>query len=347
MANYATNLRLVQRVLRNNPRQAVMLWGPPGCGKSHFATDGLPQALGLAPMGQPDSPVRMFRPSNHDPVDLTGLPRVTEESTSWVTPDFLLEMNHLAERHNQAVLVLDEINQAVPMMFNTLNGLILDRRISNFVLDPRVSIICTGNRQTDKAASNRMPSHTANRLCHFDMESDLAGWTSWATRSDIPLWIISFVNMRPEFLNKFDPDKRENPTERSWEMFGRAAGDDLATADTQSLAQAFVGEGVAAEVAAFRRVMDDMPNPDGCLLDPVNSELPTTLAGKYAMAGAIAHRARKQNFDMVLTYMGRMEKQFEVLAVRSAYTKHPEVASTRAWVEWAAKAENARIFAGA
>lgn len=346
MANYATIVSLASHVLNNNPTQAIMVWGAPGCGKSHLATEGLPVALGMKPMSQPDSPVRMFRPSNHDPVDLTGLPMVTSESTRWVTPDFLLELNALAEQHGQALFVIDELNQAVPMMFNTLNGLILDRRIGDFKLHPGVRIVCTGNRQTDKAASNRMPSHTANRLAHFDMESDLKGWQMWGIKAGLPMWIISFLGFRPNLLNAFDPDKRENPTERSWEMFARAAGDNLPLDLTMTLAQSFVGEGAAAEVAAFRRVEAEMPNPDACLLDPKGSPLPNSLAANYAMASAMAHRATKQNFDSVLAYMGRMDKQYEVLCVRSAYIRKPEIAKTAAFLTWSTHPDNTAVFIG-
>ena len=50
------------------------------------------------------------------------------------------------------------------------------------------------------------------------------------------------------------------------------------------------------------------------------------------MAGAMASRARKGNVDSVLAYMGRLEKQFEVLTVRSAYIQHPEITATPAFL---------------
>lgn len=337
MANYSTVVSRLTHILKNNPQQACMVWGAPGCGKTHALQYALPQALGL-----PDEAVRMFRPSNHDPVDLTGLPDLSSGTTVFRTPEFLHELNHLADKHGGAVFIIDEINQSVPMMFNTLNGLLLDRQLCDFKLDPRVHLVATGNRQTDKAASNRMPSHTANRLFHIDMESDFQGWTLWALKNGIPAWVVAYINMKPQNLNTFDADKRENATERTWEMFSRAAGEDVPTDMVADLATGFLGAGIAAELTAFRKVMDDMPNPDGCLLDPKNSPLPETLSGKYAMAGAMASRARKGNFDSVLAYMGRLEKQFEVLTVRSAYIQHPEITATPAFLAWAA--ENAAVF---
>ena len=343
--NYQSIVSTASHILAHAPQQALMVWGAPGCGKSHMATVGLRDALGLPAVDikHPDSGVMMFRPSNHDPVDLTGLPLVNENNTKWVTPDFLQRVNAMAERHGKALFVLDEINQAVPMMFNTLNGLILDRHIGNFKLDPRVSIVCTGNRQTDKAASNRMPSHTANRLFHMDMESDLNGWCDWAVDNDIPLWIVAFLRFKPALLNDFSPDRRENPTERTWEMFGRAAGEDCPKELTYTLAKGFLGEGAATEVSAFRDVMEEMPNPDAVLLDPKGSPVPEKLSAKYALCGALAHRASKVNFDSLVEYVGRLPAEFGVLCVRGAYKRHPEVATTKAFINWSMK--NANVFA--
>lgn len=344
MANYSSVVRTLSRIYTNNPEQACMIWGAPGCGKTHSLATGLRDAMGLPQVGieHPDSAVSMFRPSNHDPVDVTGLPDLSSGTTTFRTPDFLLEVNEKAERHGRSLFIIDELNQAVPMMFNTLNGLLLDRMVGKFRLHPGVMVACTGNRQTDKAASNRMPSHTANRLFHMDMESDYQAWSVWALKQQLPVWAVAYINMKPANLNCFDPDKRENATERSWEMFCRSITEESGPEEVGQIARGYLGDGIAAELQAFRKVMDDMPNPDGCLLDPKNAKLPETLSGKYAMAGAMASRAKKGNFDSVLTYMGRLEKQFEVLTVRSAYIANPEITATGAFITWAA--ENASVF---
>lgn len=328
---YADIVSTAALVLENNPKQAVMIHGAPGCGKSHAGLHGIPQALGISP-----DAVEMFRPSNHDPVDLSGLPMVNENHTKWSTPDFLLRINHMAQTHGKALFLLDELNQAVPMMFNTLNGLILDRRIGDFRLHDGVRIVATGNRQTDKAASNRMPSHTANRLFHMDMESDLDGWCEWALGAGIPVWIVAFLRFKPALLNDFNPDRRENPTERSWEMFARSAGDDLPLKMTNIIARGYLGEGAAAEVTAFRQVMEHMPNPDACMMDPDGSPLPESLSATYALCGALAQRAKKDNFDRLVKYVSRLAPEFGVLAVRDAYRINREIAHSRAFIEWSA-----------
>lgn len=342
--DYTTLVNTIATIAGNNPKQATMIWGPPGCGKSHAATQGLPKALGI-----PLEAVRMFRPSNHDPVDVTGLPVIQQPTTedgvvrtTWVTPDFLHEVNALAEQHGRAVFVLDELNQSTPMMFNALNGILLDRCTPNWKAHDGVIIVATGNRQTDRAASNRMPSHTSNRVWHGDMESDLKGWVRWAMGAGLPMWVVAFLQFRPGLLNAFDPDKRENPTERTWEMVARAAGRDLPSEMTLPLAKGFVGEGPAAELSAFRRVMEQMPNPDGVLLDPSNAPIPEGPSAMFAMCGAMAERASKAMFENIITYVSRMPTEFTVLAVRNCYQNKPEISQTRAFIEWVSA--NPKVF---
>ena len=312
------------------PQQACMIWGAPGCGKSAVGVQALPDALGL-----PREAVTMFRPSNHDPVDLTGLPLVTEDSTRWVTPDFLKQLNAKAEKFGRAIFLIDELNQSVPMMFNTLNGLMLDRHLGEFHLHPGVLVLGTGNRQSDKAASNRMPSHTANRLLHLDMESDLDGWTNWALGAGMPMWLIAFLRFKPALLNEFDADRRENPTERTWEMVGRLIGDEAVPMDLAlDIATGLVGAGPAAEVNAFREAMNDMPSPDAVLLDPEGAAVPEKPSVRFAICGALAQRAKKDNFDSIVTYANRLPPEFSVLLVRDAFKLHKEIASTKAFIEW-------------
>jgi len=335
---YSQIVSLIAHTAKAAPNQATMIWGAPGCGKSHAATIGLRDALGLpsVPVTHEDSAVVMFRPSNHDPVDVTGLPNLVDGVTTWSPPDFLLRVNAMAKRYGTALLVIDELNQAVPMMFNTLNGLMLDRHVGRVTLDPGVRVVATGNRQTDKAASNRMPSHTANRLLHLDMESDLDGWTEWALTAGMPMWLIAFLRFKPELLNQFDADRRENPTERTWEMVGLTTGDDCPKELAFPIATGLVGPGAAAEVSAFREIVESMPNPDAVLMDPDNIRLPGTgeRGALFALCGAIAHRATKENFDRVVRYTKRIPPEFGVLTVRDAFKRNASISSSRAFVEW-------------
>ena len=59
--------------------QPVMLWGPPGIGKSDIVK-AVAQELGID--------LRDIRLSQLDPVDLRGVPAVEDGQTKWATPSF-------------------------------------------------------------------------------------------------------------------------------------------------------------------------------------------------------------------------------------------------------------------
>ena len=323
MPNFQDNLDLIVEVLRHNPKQSVNVQGAPGNGKTsliHAAAKRLEI---------PDSNVVIFRPSLHDPVDLVGTPWLIDGSTHWASPAWLNKL-----REGRWMLGLDELPQGVVMMQNALAGLILDRVIGEVTLSPDVYIISTGNRTTDKAGANRMVGQLANRVLNLDMESSLSGWTEWALDAGMPIWLISFLRFRPNLLNDYSPDRFSNPTERTWEMVGRLPPT-LTGSGFFNAVKGLVGEGAAAEVVGFKEIMCKMPNVDTLLLSPGDAPVPTDPATLYALSGALAHRAGKDNFDRVTVYADRMPPEFSVLLVRDAYKLKPEISGTAAFTKWA------------
>jgi hypothetical protein len=188
-----------------------------------------------------------------------------------------------------------------------------------------------------------MPSHTANRLWHCDIDSDLDGFVSWGIDNDIPVWLLSFLRLKPELLNTFDPDKRENATERVWEMVARSLGDAPPYQMVYKVAAGYVGDGPAGVLAAFYKNLAEMPDPDAVLLDPKGHPIPAKLDVRYALCGALADRADVNNFDRVVTFVDRLDqKEMTIYTVRDAVQRKPELTKTRTFIEFATK--NAGAF---
>ena len=97
-------------------RQPVFLWGPPGVGKSRLVAD-VARRQGRK--------LYDLRAVLLDPVDLRGLPRISDEGiTSWCVPEFLPHPQDTEE----GILFLDELNAAPPLVQAACYQLILDRR---------------------------------------------------------------------------------------------------------------------------------------------------------------------------------------------------------------------------
>jgi hypothetical protein len=301
--------------------------GAPGGGKSACARDVL-RTLGFTA----DNTVE-FVASLRDPVDVLGTPDNTGEYTRWVPPQ---EFWKLRQGVGRCALLLEELSDAPVPMQNALCGVIYDRRAGQLQLSDQLFIIATGNRTEDKSGANRITSKLAGRARRFDFTENIDDWTEWALDNNIDPVLIQFLRFRPGLLSDFDPNRFANPTPRTWErvsmipdslpqqlFFDNVAGD--------------VGDGAAAEYTGFRRIYDGLPNIDGLLLDPKGSDVPSDPATKYALCGALARKATKDNFDRVATYLSRMEPEFNVMATRDAIKFEPSIKSTRAFVEWATK----------
>jgi len=299
--------------------------GAPGGGKSACAREVINE-LGI------DNVVE-FTASLRDPVDVLGTPNNTGEYTRWTPPQ---EFYQLRQGVGRAALILEELSDAPVPMQNALCGIIYDRRAGNLPLSDELFIVATGNRTEDKSGANRITSKLANRTRRFDFVENVDDWTNWALDNDIDPVLIQFIRFRPGLLSDFDPNRFANPTPRAWERVNLIPSS-LDSALFFDNVAGEVGEGAAAEYTGFKRIYDALPNIDALLLDPKNADVPDDPAVLYAITGALARKATKDNFDRVATYINRLSPEFGVMTVKDAMKLTPAIRTTRSFIEWGAK----------
>lgn len=297
--------------------------GAPGGGKSALAKQ-IGEELGF------DRIVPFFA-SLRDPVDLLGTPRNDGDVTRWIPP---AELAQLSTGRN--LLIIEELSDADRPMQNALCGLIYDRGLNDLHLSQDTYIIATGNRTQDKSGANRVVSKLYGRVRVFEFNENIDDFSMWALENDIDPVLIQFLRFRPDLLSDFNPDRKANPTPRTWVraaqtpttlptdvFFANIAGD--------------VGEGAAAEYTGFRRIYESLPSIDGLLLNPTKAEVPTDPAVLYATMGALAHKASADNFDRVVVYLERVPPEFQVMCVSDAMKLQPTLKNTRGFVAWAVR----------
>jgi hypothetical protein len=252
---------------------------------------------------------------------------------SWV------RLNAAARKYGRGLLVIDELNQSTPMMFNALNGVMLDHLAGDFVVEDCVSIVATGNRQSDKAASNRMPGHTAGRLMFLDVESSLDGFIKYGEDQGFPLWLLAFLKFRPKYVNDYKPDERSNPTERTWEMVVRSVPETMPKYRYQAAVSGLVGEAAASELMVFKTMWMDMPDPAAILADPDRFPVPdnSKLSQLYAICTALAHIVDKSTMTAFAKFIGRLPKDFGIMAMSDAKRQHPNIVETAGYRDWLLK----------
>jgi hypothetical protein len=69
-------------------------------------------------------------------------------------------------------------------------------------------------------------------------------------------------------------------------------------------------------------------------MNPAKAEVPADPAVRFALAGAIAHRTNKDNFDRCMEFIERMPQDFQTMYIMDAMRKEPGVRNTKAYVKW-------------
>ena len=265
----------------------VMLWGPPGVGKS--------QMVGFVAKKH-NVPVIDIRLSQMEPSDLRGIPFRNGEMVEWAVPSMLPNKKlHGAK----GFLFLDEITSAPPSVSAAAYQLILDRQLGNYRVPEGWVIIAAGNRQGDRGVTYSMPAPLANRFSHFDVDTHLDDWVAWAFDNNIDERIIAFLRFRPELLFDFDAAKNPIafPSPRTWEYAHRA----LKKFEQSSILlpealQACVGTAAGIELHAFIQNLDQMPDIQ-LILNGEKVPVPKEIDLQYAVASALvghAIRAKKE-----------------------------------------------------
>jgi hypothetical protein len=259
----------------------VMLWGPPGVGKSQIIA-GIARAHGVRLVD--------IRLSQMEPTDLRGVPFRKGDLVEWSVPALLPD----AARHGErGILFLDEITSASPTVTAAAYQLILDRRLGDYRVPPGWVIFAAGNRHGDRGLTYVMPAPLANRFTHYEIEANLDDWVSWAHACAIDPRVIAFLRFRPDLLFDFNP--AENPvafpSPRSWEYVHRALvkfGD--APELLPAALRACVGPAAAVEFKAYADNIGRLPDIDA-IVEGRSLEVPVGIDLQYGVAAALVRRA--------------------------------------------------------
>ena len=292
----------------------VMLWGPPGVGKSQM----------VAQVAEKNNvPVIDIRLSQMEPSDLRGIPFRIDESVEWAVPSMLPD----AKRHGPSgILFLDEITSAPPSVSAAAYQLILDRRLGNYEVPEGWAIFAAGNRQGDRGVTYTMPAPLANRFSHYEVDVNLDDWVAWAWERGINERVIAFLRFRPDLLFDFDPSHNPVafPSPRSWEFTHNALHkfEDHPELFLGAL-QACVGPAAGIELNAFIDSLDQMPDLDAIIAGE-NVPAPKEIDLQYAVASALVGRAiqvkgkdnAQQVMGKILAYAKRFrQKEMGVMMV--------------------------------
>ena len=326
--------RVVKDSVKNNT--PVMLWGPPGIGKSslihQISVEMKREVLDL-------------RLAQLEPTDLRGVPMPNRDTgrADWFLPGFWPEravkdtdtVKAGCCPRGSGIVFLDEIEKAPISVKNASLQLVLDRAIGTYKLPDDWAIVCAGNREEDGCFSAPLGAALSNRMIHLDIEPDIDAWGMWARDFGVQEDIIGFLYFQPELLYK-QTEEHAFPTPRSWVMASSLSKNCKTQKEQKELIGAAVGKGAACEYVVWQNVYKAV-DPEAVFEGkmPENYEkLDQSTRYAIALAVAFALERRKGGIKKIEEHVAKFLEKTQVecrvtflkqlkLGTMEAMAKHP------------------------
>lgn len=278
---------------------SVMLWGPPGVGKSQAVRQIAKEINSSTNKKVNVIDVRLLL---FNPIDLRGIPTANADKTLaiWLKPQ-IFQMDPSESVVN--ILFLDEISAAPQSVQAAAYQITLDRVVGEHKLPENCIVIAAGNRTTDKSVAFKMPKALANRLLHIEVEGSFKSWKEWAIASGINEKVIGFLSFRQDYLMGFNATNEDLAfaTPRSWEMVSNLLNNVNENLDEMyPLISGLVGNGTAIEFRTWSKVYSQLPDIKD-IFDGKMPPAPTSPDVLYALTSAMVSYARdnKNNISKI------------------------------------------------
>ncbi len=303
--------------------EAVGIEGPPGSAK----TDVVKQAAAAAGL-----PLMIFNLELSDTTDGKGLPFRDPDNKNQVV--YIKDKRWLVDY--PFANFMDELPRGTIPVQGTAATMLLENRIDDLYMPNGMWHVWAGNRTVDKAGANRVPSIIYQRSFMYATKYDVEAQVEWMVQQgDLDLLTMRYLRMKGDAALSFDPNKKINPTSRSWTTTARK----LFAIPNVSFATlaGVIGKGPASELVAFRALAPTLPSPEEVLLTPKDALAPDNFSAQFLISDMLADLASFNNFDALAEYAQRLFPEIQAKFVKDCITRAPEVQSTRAFVAWGIK----------
>jgi hypothetical protein len=326
-------VKFLVNAIRN--RRNVLLIGDPGIGKSDVV-DRASEEAGAANITK--------HPGVEESIDGRGLPVRNDVDgkvcASFAPFDDLFQLIHATKL---TVCHLEDFGGADVAVQKAYMQALLRRQVGQWKISPEVVWIATTNDVKDQAGVQGMLEPIKSRFhTMVRMQVSLDDWIQWAIDHGMPAWLIAYMRDFPDSLHQFKPTKQltNSPCPRTWAELGKW---DLQGERDLEVWAGCVGEGKAAHALRYCEDEFSMPDPDMCIMDPHNAPLPTKSSIALALTAAMAYRMTAKNFGQISTYLLRIGKPEEVMAVQRGYHRNPSIVESTAFARWVTNPENRDI----
>lgn len=268
--------------------------------------------------------------AQYDAGELGGWPVPQKDSDTMVRmrPDWM-------PTKGKGVLFLDEVPQAPVSNQNIAAQLVNERRVGPHHLPDGWVIVAAGNRTTDRAGTNSMPSHLKDRFMFLEIEADLDDTIAYYYSKRVDERICAFLRFRPDWLHKFDRDASACPSPRSWERVSSILSWGLDPICQIEAIAGQVGRPATADLQGFLRMFETAPNIDDLIANPEGAPLASDPAVMYAICAALSSRMNSKNASNIIRYIKRMpQREFAAFVIKDALSRDKGLKQAQAIRDW-------------
>lgn len=299
-----------------------------------------------------------LRLSQSDPTDLCGFPTVNKETNkaSYMPMDtFPIVGDELpikvpatydkvtgrklteAVRHKGWFLFLDEMNTAPMSVQAAAYKLVLDKKVGQFDLHPRVCIAAAGNLASDNAIVNRLSTAMQSRMVHLQITLNASDWITWANTAGIDFRVIAYIGHKPDILHQFNPnhDDFTFACARTWEFVSKLIKPwkKLSRKELPVLAGT-IGEGPAREFTTYCELCDDLLTIEQIKANPTKVTISDEPSRLYLYSAMVAAHVNLDIFGKLMQFVLRLPLEFQVISIKAMFQKDSNISQTEEWKDW-------------
>jgi hypothetical protein len=288
-----------------NAQVPVILWGPPGVGKTAVVR-ALAEKYGL--------PLFILVASTLDPSEINGLPAIKtvqlpDGTDVTITDNTLQFWAEELMRKGKGILFFDEASTAMPSTQAALLSVLQGRLVGRHTLPDDVWMIAAANEAKDAADGWELAPPMANRFLHVNYQTDINDWYEGMTVawnkpvSDKELEerskIVAFLKAYPQLANSMPKEDTKAgkawPSFRSWDNLSKVLPA-LETVGVRTNAiEGLVGPTASDQFAKWERTIK-LPNYDAVLANPEKIDWEKLNAGEtYIVLNMIIGRMTSDN----------------------------------------------------
>jgi len=276
-----------------------------------------------------------------DPITLSGLPANDPDDPHYAV---FKAFKDKLPTGGRGILEIAEINTAPPSVQAGFYALFLTGKLGSYHLPDGWLVYATGNRDGDRAATQRMPTPLIGRLCFLDIEIDLAAWTHWGLENGVRPEVIGFYQWKPDLFDTFDPTSTEPYSGPRSAARASSICDCGYNGLESQMIQGVVGKGVGTAMVAYFEMARSLVTPAMIVKDPAGAAIPDELSALIATITALAFVADKDNFAAIMQYLQRLPQEYTMLGLKLATKKRPALEQTMTFISYASKPEVRALF---